>query len=50
MNKPKDKIEERAKYVKERVNNARHATQEIKRLARELFLDVRTIERDLKRD
>ena len=50
MNKPKDKLTERAEYVKHRINNVKCASTEIKRLAKELFLDVRTIERDLKRD
>ena len=48
MNKDK-LIEQRAKYVQERINKAVRAENEIKRLAAELFLSHDTIRRDLKR-
>ena len=48
MNKPKDKIQLRREYVRDRVNNSKRAAQAIKDLAAELFLSTKTIERDLK--
>jgi DeoR/GlpR family transcriptional regulator of sugar metabolism len=50
MNKPAKIRDKRAKYVKQRIEDARNSTLEVKRLSRELFLSERTIERDLKRD
>lgn len=50
MNKSEKVRNERAKYVKKRVNESRNASVEIRRLSKELFLSERTIERDLERN
>ena len=49
MKKTNKQLEDRARYVSQRVNSAQDSAQEIKKLARELFLSERTIERDLMR-
>lgn len=49
MNKPQKIRDKRSDYVKDRIKNANNATLEVKKLAKELFLSERTIERDLKR-
>ncbi len=49
MNKNGKIRKARARYVKKRIEDTRNTTQEVKKLAKELFLSERTIERDLKR-
>lgn len=49
MNKNDDIRTARAKYVKKCVSESKNCTKVVKKLAKELFLSERTIERDLKR-
>lgn len=49
MNKNDNIRTARAKYVKECVNKSKNCTRAVEKLAKELFLSERTIERDLKR-
>jgi len=49
MNKPKKQIDKRAEYIKQRIKETKNTSNEITKLANELFLSERTIERDLKR-
>lgn len=48
MKRDKGLISKRKEYVKNRINNSKNIYQEIKKLSNELFISVRTIERDLK--
>ena len=50
MKKKGDKFERRAKHVQKRINKCKSVEKEIKKLANELFLDERTIKRDIERD
>jgi hypothetical protein len=50
MNKNKRQQDRRAKYVQKRVSECNNTSEEVRRLAKELFLSERTIERDLKRN
>jgi DNA-binding CsgD family transcriptional regulator len=50
MNKSERTLKNRCKYVKERIANCRNTNEEVKQIAKDLFLSERTIERDLKRD
>ena len=50
MNKSQRTLKNRCKYVKERIENCRNTNEEVKQIAKDLFLSERTIERDLKRD
>jgi len=45
----KSKLEDRADYIKKRVEAVKNKPTEIKRLADELFLSEKTVRRDLKK-
>jgi len=47
--KKEKQIERRREYVKQRIESARNRGTEVKRLADELFLNQRTIYRDLEK-
>lgn len=49
MNKSEKIRQDRADYVKQRINKCTNTDREVKKLAKELFLSERTIEKDLKR-
>lgn len=50
MNKDQDVKDARAKYIQDVVNKSKRTGKAIAKLAKELFLSEKTIERDSKKD